>query len=109
MVALSMETEMKTTKAELARKLKVSPAYITLISQGKRTPSRKLQRKVNRLGLTNAFKNLNGVQVVGGSNPLTPTFIPPSSANTRNFVCSWSDKVGRVISPSLGGMMKLEV
>jgi len=64
---------MEVSKAELARKLKVSPAYITMMSQGKRIPSKKLQRKINRLGLTNSLKNLNGVQVVGGSNPPTPT------------------------------------
>ncbi|MHA2068505.1 MAG: tyrosine-type recombinase/integrase [Candidatus Thorarchaeota archaeon] len=64
---------MNTSRVELARKLKVSPAYITMISQGKRTPSKRLQGKINRLGLTNSLKNLNGVQVVGGSNPLAPT------------------------------------
>jgi transcriptional regulator with XRE-family HTH domain len=65
--------EVNIIKAELARKLKVSPAYITMISQGKRTPSKKLQRKINRLGLTNSLNNLNGVQVVVGSNPTAPT------------------------------------
>ena len=63
------------SKAELARKLRVSPAYVTMISQNKRTPSKKLQRKINRLGLTNSLNNLNGVQVVAGSNPATPIFI----------------------------------
>jgi transcriptional regulator with XRE-family HTH domain len=62
-----------TTKAELARRLKISPAYITMISQNKRTPSKKLQRKINRLGLTNNLKNLNGVQKVGSSNLPAPT------------------------------------
>ena len=64
---------MTLSKAELARKLKVTPAYITMISQNKRMPSKKLQRKINKLGLTNSLNNLNGVQVVGGSNPLAPT------------------------------------
>jgi hypothetical protein len=54
------------------RRLKVSPAYITMIDQGKRSPGRKLQRRINRLGLTNRFKNGNGVQVVAGSNPAAP-------------------------------------
>jgi transcriptional regulator with XRE-family HTH domain len=62
-----------TTKAELARILKVSPAYVTMISQNKRVPSKKLQRKINRLGLTFDSNFLNGVQVVVGSNPTAPT------------------------------------
>jgi len=66
-------------KAAIAKRLNVSPAYITMISQGKRKPSKKLQRKINRLHLTNSLNNLNGVQVVGGSNPLTPTL------NTSNL------------------------
>lgn len=64
---------MKLMKAELARKLKVSPAYVTMVCGGQRVLSKRLQKKVNKLGLTNSFKNLNGVQVVAGSNPATPT------------------------------------
>ncbi len=60
---------MTLNKAELARKLKVSPAYITMLCSGKRNLSKKLQRKVNKLGLTNSLKNLNEVQVAVGSNP----------------------------------------
>ena len=36
-------------KAELARELGVSRAYITMLEQGKRKPSRKLTRKLNKL------------------------------------------------------------
>ncbi len=64
---------MKLSKAELSRRLKVSPAYITMVCGGQRVLSKRLQKKVNKLGLTNSLRNLNGVQVVVGSNPTTPT------------------------------------
>ena len=37
------------TKAEIAKQLGVSRAYITMLEQGKRKPSRKLTRKLNKL------------------------------------------------------------
>ena len=49
---------MELSKAELARKLKVSPAYITMLYSGQRNLNKKLQKKVNRLGLTNEFNCL---------------------------------------------------
>ena len=60
---------MKISRAELARKLKVSPAYITMICSGQRNLSKKLQRKVNKLGLTNEFNNTTLNQQVHGSIP----------------------------------------
>ncbi len=64
---------MKLRKAELARKLKVSPAYITMLCSGQRNLSKKLQKKVNKLGLTNSFKNMTLNQQVRGSSPLRLT------------------------------------
>ncbi len=60
---------MTTSKAELARELKVSPAYITMLLNGKRNLSGKLQKKVNKLGLTNELSCPTFNQVVQGSNP----------------------------------------
>jgi len=61
---------------DLARELGVTRSYITMLKQGKRQPSKKLQRKLAKLtkgcSLLDTFF-VNGVQVVGGSNPLTPT------------------------------------
>lgn len=54
-------------KAELARKLKVSPAYVTMICGGQRVLSKRLQKKVNKLGLTNEFKNTTLNQQVQSS------------------------------------------
>jgi transcriptional regulator with XRE-family HTH domain len=80
-----MEMKVNTTnKAELARRLKVSRAYVTMLCNGKRNLSKKLQKKVNKLGLTNSLKNLNGVQVAGGSNPPTPT--SKTTLQKRNLI-----------------------
>ena len=64
---------MRTSKAELARKLKVSKAYVTMVCSGKRNLSKKLQKKVNKLGLTNEFNCLTFNQGVTGSRPVRPT------------------------------------
>ena len=65
-------------QAELAKRLGVSRAYITMLLKGERKPSKKLQRGIQKLtndcSLTAMFLG-NGVQVVGGSNPLTPILI----------------------------------
>jgi transcriptional regulator with XRE-family HTH domain len=63
------------TKAQLARELGVSRAYITMIANGKRKPSQKFVNKINRLNVNTSYLNLNGVQVVAGSNPAAPTTI----------------------------------
>jgi DNA-binding XRE family transcriptional regulator len=63
-------------KSEIARRLDVSKSYITMLEQGIRMPSRKMQRKINKLltegSLPDTFLT-HGVQVVVGSNPTTPT------------------------------------
>jgi len=63
-------------QSDLASQLGVTRSYITMLKQGKRQPSKKLQRKLAKLtkgcSLPDTFLG-NGVQVVGGSNPLTPT------------------------------------
>jgi len=52
-----------TTKAEIARQLGVSRAYITMLTQGKRKPSPALQQKIAEVLYT---------QKVRGSSPLSP-------------------------------------
>ena len=64
---------MKLSKAEIARQLKVSPAYVTMICGGQRNLSKRLQKKVNKLGLTNEFKNMTLNQQVTGSTPVRLT------------------------------------
>ncbi len=59
--------------AELARKLKVSRAYITMLCSGQRNLSKKLRKKVNKLGLTNEFISMTLNQQVRGSIPLRLT------------------------------------
>ena len=61
------------TKAQLARELGISRAFLSMVSKGKRKLSQKLVNKLNRLNVNISCLNMNGVQVVGGSNPLTPT------------------------------------
>jgi cyanate lyase len=61
------------TKNEIAKKLKLSPSYVTMLFKGQRKLTDALLHKVHKYGLENEFKNLNGVQVVGGSNPPIPT------------------------------------
>ena len=77
--------KINTTKAELARKLKVSPAYITMVFRGKRNLSKKLQKKVNKLKLTNEFKNATLNQQVTGSIPVRLTIF---EANSTHFFSS---------------------
>ena len=52
------------SKSEVARHLGVSRAYVTMLSQGKRTPSKALQYKLIKVLCT---------QEVRGSSPLSPT------------------------------------
>jgi hypothetical protein len=68
-------TTMGLSKADLARRLKVTPAYITMVFGGQRVLSRRLQKKVNRLGLTNEFGNMTLNQQVEGSIPSRLTSI----------------------------------
>ena len=52
------------SKSEVARQLGVARAYVTMLSQGKRTTTKALQNKVNKVLYT---------QEVRGSSPLSPT------------------------------------
>jgi len=68
------------TKAELARQLGVSRTYVTLLTQGKREPSKTLVDKLAKLKLTSnlevnthAFEHLTFNQGVTGSRPVRPT------------------------------------
>jgi len=63
-------------QVELANRLGVSRAYITMLIKGERKPSKKLQRRINKLTKECSLPDTllgNGVQVVAGSNPATPT------------------------------------
>ena len=64
---------MKLSKAEIARQLKVSPAYVTMVCGGQRNLSKRLQKKVNKLWLTNEFMNMTLNQQVTGSIPVRLT------------------------------------
>ena len=52
------------SKSKVARQLGVSRAYVTMLSQGKRTPSKALRHKLGSLLYT---------QEVRSSSPLSPT------------------------------------
>ena len=63
-------------KAELARQLGVSRAYVTMLAKGKRQPSKRLSNRIKKLTGKSSLSDtilMNGVQVVVGSNPTTPT------------------------------------
>jgi len=71
-----MRQKTVTTKAELARQLGVSRAYITMIANGKRKPSEDIVNKLNTLSFeTNQIVNkieansLTLNQPVQGSSP----------------------------------------
>ena len=73
-------TQIPMSKAELARQLGVSRTYITLLSNGKRTPSQKIVDKLTHLQLTwnsnvnlDTFEHLTFKQGVTGSRPVRPT------------------------------------
>ena len=64
------------TKAEIARQLRISRAYVTMIINGERQPSRKLKTRIEKLTRQGSLSDTffaNGVQVVAGSNPAAPT------------------------------------
>ena len=64
------------SKAELARQLGISRAYVTMLVKGERQPSKKLLKKIEMLTGKCSLPDTNfGVwdHEVGGSNPLTPT------------------------------------
>jgi transcriptional regulator with XRE-family HTH domain len=66
-------------QVDMARQLGVSRAYISMLVSGKRKPSKQLTKKLQKL--TGEANFGNGVQVVGGSNPLTPIFSYPLGYN----------------------------
>jgi transcriptional regulator with XRE-family HTH domain len=64
------------TRAEIARQLGVSRSYITMIEQGKRTPSKRLQKKLGKS--TRQWSLPHRIpaaytQEVTGSSPVLPT------------------------------------
>jgi len=68
------------TKAEIARQLGVSRTYVTLLTQGKRKPSKRIVDRLAKLKLTSnlevnmhAFEHLTFNQGVTGSRPVRPT------------------------------------
>jgi transcriptional regulator with XRE-family HTH domain len=74
-------TNLIMSKAEIARQLGVSRTYVTLLTQGKRKPSKRIADKLAQLKLTSnlevnlcAFEHLTFNQGVAGSRPARPTF-----------------------------------
>ena len=64
-------------KAEIARELGVSRAYITMLAKGERKPSKRLQQKINRLTGKCSLSGVNEPlpkQDVESSNPFTRFF-----------------------------------
>jgi hypothetical protein len=61
------------TKNEIAKKLKLSPSYVTMLFKGQRKLTDALLHKVHKVGLQNEFRDLIHIQGVRGSNPLLPT------------------------------------
>ncbi|MHA2064585.1 MAG: helix-turn-helix domain-containing protein [Candidatus Thorarchaeota archaeon] len=71
-----MKENREVTKAELARQLGISRAYATMLAKGHRHPSKKLQKKIDKL--TNecslpATRFRVWDHEVGGSSPPAPT------------------------------------
>jgi len=64
-------------KAEIARQLGISRAYVTMLFKGERAPSRKLRNKIHKL--TNRsqsdLSSLLYTQEARGSSPLLPTIL----------------------------------
>jgi len=59
-------------KTEVAQKLGISRAYVTMLMKGERKPSKKLQRRINKLTRECSLPDTllgNGVQVRGGDPP----------------------------------------
>ena len=68
------------SKAELARELGVSRTYVTLLTQGKRNPSKRIVDRLAQLQLTanvtvntGTHEHLTFNQGVTGSRPVRPT------------------------------------
>jgi len=64
------------TRAEIARQLGVSRSYITMIEQGKRTPSKRLQKKLGKSTRECSLPHTIPAaytQEARGSSPLLPT------------------------------------
>jgi transcriptional regulator with XRE-family HTH domain len=63
-------------QADVARELGISRAYVTMLKNGERRPSKRLQRKIEKLTANRSLSSINLMvwdHEVGGSNPLTPT------------------------------------
>ena len=61
-------------QVELARELGVSRSYISMLAKGKRQPSKKLQKKIQKLTSYCSLPAMSGLlpkQDVEGSNPFT--------------------------------------
>jgi DNA-binding XRE family transcriptional regulator len=69
------ERTLEMTRAEMARQLGVSRSYITMIEQGKRTPSKRLQKKLGKSTRECSLPHTIPAaytQEVRGSSPLLP-------------------------------------
>jgi transcriptional regulator with XRE-family HTH domain len=52
------------TKAQLARQLGVSRAYVTMLANGKRKPSQKIVNKIRELAVNNSNYNISSLTLV---------------------------------------------
>ena len=58
------------TKAQLARELGVSRSYITLLSQGKKKPSREMANRLTEMGLSVSLSELSQEKQSTHNGPL---------------------------------------
>ena len=96
------------TKAELARELGVSRSYITMIQQGKRQPSKKMQKRLYNLTNVRSLPDtvLLGPKSCSSANSDTP---PRSNmlniltfrAKIHNTLCTAGSLEGSCLNPGL--------
>jgi len=75
-------------QSELARVLGVSRAYVTMLINGKRKPSKTIVNKLKLMDVNISKLIPNGVQEVAGSSPATPIF---EAASTLHKVLTKKD------------------
>ena len=59
-------------QVEIAKTLGVSKAYVTMLMNGKRKPSKQIVNKLKLMDVNISKLITNGVQEVAGSSPATP-------------------------------------
>ncbi|MFC1972637.1 transcriptional regulator, partial [Chloroflexota bacterium] len=67
-----MNTQLDITKAELARRLGVSRTYVTLLTQGKKKPSKEMADRLAKMGLTANLSAFTSACLGAHNGPLSP-------------------------------------